>query len=128
MKAVRFILFCFSSLLFFSCKKEYDPGITGKWVSQKIYPGYVDGGDFKWHSIEDQYKDTLDLAANGSYHSHTAYGSCSGTFSVTNHTLNIISSCGVSTTSFYFEYLPNSLIFYYYVREGVIKIKYSKID
>jgi hypothetical protein len=129
MKTVRFILISFFlQILFSSCKKDNQLSITGKWITQEYYNGYGDGGDFKWHAFDDQYKDTIEFTSDGHYLQGTYPGSCNGTYTVTNHDINYITPCGSNTISFYFEYLPNSLIISHIVREGIIKIKYIKVN
>ena len=129
MKAVSLILIClFLSILFSSCKKDNEPSITGKWISQEYYPGYMDGGVVKWHAIDDQYKDTIEFTSDGHYIQSRYGGSCNGSYAVTNHDINCITACGSNTSSFYFEYIPNRLIITYYFRDIAIKIKYSRVN
>ena len=129
MKAVRLILACFFfPIIFYSCKKDKELSISGKWIAQEYYNGYVDGGDFKWHLFDDQYKHPIEFTSDGYYIDGSLQGNCNGTYTITNHDLKITTPCGTSTSSFYFEYLPNYLIIYYFVREGFIRIKYSRVN
>ena len=129
MKAVRLILACFFlPIIFSSCKKDHELSIIGKWINQETFAGYGDGGDFKWHSIPDQYKRTIEITSEGYYIETTGFGSCNGAYTITNHDINFITPCGSYTESFYFEYVPNVLITYYIVREGVVKIKFSRVN
>jgi hypothetical protein len=129
MKTLRFIFVCFIlPISFYSCKKDNEVHITGKWISQEYYNGYVDGGDFTWHSIDDQYKRTIEFTSDGRYFEATGFGSCNGTYTVTNHDIIINTSCGLYSSSFYFGLRTNILIFNNFVREGFVKIKYTKIN
>src|SRR5215217_3424950 len=68
-KACFKLIFNLLFILFFSsCKKENIANkLAGKWQIQQVYNGYINGGDFKWSTIRDEYKSSLNLNSDGTF-------------------------------------------------------------
>ena len=130
MKAVHLILVSFLSLLLFSsCKKYSDLEIiTGKWVSQEESNGFPIGRDLKWISIPAQYQSMLEFTSDGHYIGGNSFINCNGTFSLTDHDLNINTPCGSFSFSYHFGRTPNILVIDYFIRDYAFKVKYIKMN
>ena len=128
MKAVILLFISIiSPFLFSSCKKDVDLNITGKWIIQETFNGFGDGGDFKWHTIPDQYKRVLEFTSDGYYNEGIGSG-CNGIYKVVNNEIYITSPCGPYSFTFNYGLMPNTVIFTHMVIEGVIKEKYTRIN
>jgi len=126
-KYINIFLF---SILFFSCEKETNNTIYGKWELIEIFNGYVNGGDFKWIGVSKENSHIIELAANGGFiRTQNTNGNnlqCKGTYLLnSDSTLEINTNCNIVPERFKLtESSKNVIMLDMRVREGVIRFKY----
>ena len=125
-------IFLFSIFLF-SCEKEANNTIYGKWVMSEIFNGYANGGDFKWIGVSKENSHVIELAANGGFiRTENTNGNnlqCKGTYLLgSDSTLEINTNCNTVPERFKLtESSKNVIILDMRVREGVIRYKYVNL-
>jgi hypothetical protein len=137
----KLILFaaCISASLY-SCNKNQDVkdqepiiennGLYGKWRLIEVFPGYANGGDFKWHKIDLANSHSLEFNFNGDF---TRIGGvnegspvCTGTYQVFPDTkIRFYANCNVFGWVYITESTNTSLIFDQQGIEGPTRYKYK---
>ncbi len=125
-----FIYIFLFSILFFSCEKETNNTIYGKWILTETFNGYFNGGDFKWVGVSKQNSHIIELASNGGFirieNASGNYLQCKGTYLLSSDsTLEINTNCNTVLERFKLtERSTDVIILDMRVREGVIRYKY----
>jgi hypothetical protein len=105
------------------------PQLFGKWKAIEQYNGYVNGGDFQWHTIVEG--ESLEFKTNGDYVKVAPSNvPCMGRFAwqTASKSIELKVSCQVNTiVQKYSELNDNTLILDFQGREGIIRLKYKKI-
>jgi hypothetical protein len=103
--------------------------LFGKWQAVAQYNGYVNGGDFQWHAL--QNGESIEFKNNGNYTRLDGVNSpCTGIFSwqPASKSIDLTISCQMYPfTQKYSELNHNTLILDMQGREGIIRLKYTKI-
>ena len=133
-----FNLLVFLAFTFSFCKEKSsnDEHITnplvGKWQHTERFDGYVNGGNFRWNSVESDNSHTLEFSRNGQYvrqnGSNSNNSRCVGTYVLrAENKLEITSDCNtVVLTNKISELSPTVLIIDVQGFEGTIRYKYVK--
>lgn len=105
------------------------PQLFGKWKATEQYNGYMNGGDFQWHTIE--AGELLEFKTNGDYVKMEASNApCTGKFAwqEASKSIELSISCQVNKlVQKYSELNDNTLIIDIQGREGIIRLKYKRI-
>ena len=135
MKTFSKLLFGLSFILFFSsCKKESIPNnLVGTWQIQQVFNGYVNGGDFKWSAVPNEYKSSITFSHDGSFSENRpvnwAPNQCSGTYVFINENeLRVNSTCSARPYNIGVDISEKVLILRHQVIEGEIKEKFIRIN
>jgi hypothetical protein len=129
------LLFGLSFILFvFSCKKEnISNNLVGRWQIQEVYNGYVNGGDFKWSAVPNEFKSSITFSSDGSF-SQILPGTwspnqCSGTYVLINENeLSVSSTCTTIPYNIGVDIDERVLIITRKVIEGEVKEKFIRIN
>ena len=121
-------------LFFSSCKKEnISNNLVGSWQIQQVYKGYVNGGDFKWSAVPNEYKSSITFSSDGSYNEilpgNWSPNQCSGTYVLINENeLRVHSTCSAIPYNIGVDISEKVLIITRRVIEGEIKERFIKIN
>jgi hypothetical protein len=106
-----------------------EPQLFGKWQAVSQYNGYVNGGDFQWHAINNG--ESIEFKNNGNYTQIDGSNPpCTGNFSwqPASQSIDLTVSCQMyPIKQKYSELNDNTLIIDMQGREGIIRLKYKKI-
>jgi hypothetical protein len=135
MKTVYSILLTSLLALFLSsCTKEsFDEKIVGKWQEQQVYAGYLNGGNFQWNTVPQQFQNVLEFLDNGSFIEIDQAGNplpdtCGGTYKIINENqVEINSTCNNAPYTLSLYISKKELIITHKVIEGEIKQKFIKL-
>jgi hypothetical protein len=140
MKLRLIFIAAFFSAALYSCNKEQvsneqepvleNNGMYGKWRFIEIFPGYANGGDFKWHKVDFSNSHSLELSSNGDFKrvggANEGYPVCTGTYQVfPDAKIQFYANCNVFGKAYLTESTNTSLIIDMPVIEGVIRYKYK---
>ncbi len=105
------------------------PQLFGKWKATEQYNGYVNGGDFQWHTIPEG--ELLEFKTNGDYIKiESSNTPCTGRFAWQEASKSIELNINCQLNTFiqkYSELNDNTLIIDMQGREGIIRLKYKRI-
>lgn len=134
-KTYSTFLFGLSFILFLSsCKKENQPNnLVGSWEIQQVYNGYVNGGDFQWSAVLNEYKSSITFNSDGSYSEdlpgNWSPNQCTGTYVLINPAeVRVNSTCSTIPYIIVVDISEKMLIMTHRVMEGEIKKKFIKIN